>query len=219
MYLFRPLAKRSKTGIAYNRSMDLISAKKTLNELYSGIDGFQISKDAIQKSPTFYAGMIYDEMTDDSFYEILSKVNLPEGKVFIDLGSGVGKKVFLASLCFGFSPSIGLELVPDLYTASQKVLSRYRQNPVKSGELNFIHTDYNDYDLSSGDVLFLSLTKAAMVIELTENLLHKLKCLKPGTIVITTGLPIVSPFYDLRDRQLCQFQTDEGEVFINLRID
>jgi hypothetical protein len=205
--------------------MDFKIANKIVSDVYSGIDGFKISDEAIKKSAYFYTGMIYDEVTNESFYQIIKNIKNPEQKVFIDLGSGVGKKVFLASLCFSFKKSIGIELLQDVYNASENAKEIYLDKIKSSSAINipendfeFINADFNKCDLSIGNVFYISMSKAAMEIELTGMLLHKLECLENGTEVITTGIPINSPFFKITGQDICQFSASEGNVFFHKRI-
>src|SRR4029079_11898688 len=46
-------------------------------------------------------------------FQLLEMASLTEGDVFVDLGSGLGRAVFAASL-MGARRSIGIEVVPDL---------------------------------------------------------------------------------------------------------
>lgn len=205
--------------------MDFISANKILTEIFSEIDGFKISEEAIKKSSFYYIGMLYDEVTSESFFKIISILENTEGKTFIDLGSGVGKKVFLSAFCSGFSKCYGFEILTDVHSASIKALNNYNnakskiEMKIQKKHIEFFNNDFNEANLSAGDVFYLSMSKGAMEIELTGRLIHKLECCKTGTIVITTGLPIISPFYILQKHGKCMFTTGEGNVFYHERID
>lgn len=200
--------------------MDAKSVKRVIDDLYQGIDGFKISSDAQKKLSYYYIGMIYDEVKTESFCRILDRIKPTKGKTFYDLGSGIGKKVFIASLYGEFSKSIGIENISGIYHTSKGILESYSKSKFQqSSSIQFIHADINEYDFTDGDVFYLSLASAAIEIELTGRLGHKLNLLKKGVEFITTGFPFISSYYSLLGYDTCDFSKEESIVFFHKKIE
>jgi hypothetical protein len=189
---------------------------KNITRLYKDIDAFALSNKAIQASEVYYNGYIYDEMTNESFYDILKEAGAIDEKIFYDLGSGVGKKVFISSLGFHTKKSIGIEILPLLHQNATNILQKSNISPDAIG---FIQKDFTTYDFSDADVVFLSLTMVAMEIELTGTVSKKLDQLKVGSTLITTGFPTPSNKYELIESVPCEFiVSPPGFAFIQKKI-
>lgn len=78
--------------------------------------------------------------------KLFKKIDLGKYKNFIDLGSGDGRVVFVASL---FTKAYGIEGDKDLYDHSIKMKEKLGR------DVEFLNKDYNEIDLSEYDVLFL----------------------------------------------------------------
>lgn len=196
--------------------------QRTVELLYKDIDGFSISQEALAHYPYFYTGFSYDEMSDESFYRILQKACPGSQDVFVDLGSGIGKKVFIAALGFTFSKAKGVEILPEVYKKSEQILAYYQKEFADYSSISpeFLNTDFHDYDYSEGSIFFLSLTRYAMDIELTGRLGGILSQLKKGTKLITTAMPFPSGAYEIIECQPCTFlQSSDGEVFLSQKIE
>lgn len=205
--------------IIYNQFVNIASVSQIIQHLYHEIDGTRISSANQKKLSYYYVGMEYDEVKTDSFCHILDKINPTGGKIFYDLGSGLGKKAISASLYGNFAKSVGIENMDDLYSISQTVLNRYYEIKIPNNSNIWFHQkDFNKYNFSDGDVIFLSLALAAMEIELKGELLHKLNQLKKGADVITTGIPFVSPYFSLMGWDSCDFLAGKGKVFFHRKI-
>ena len=173
-----------------------MQAAEIIKTIYQDIDGFAISANAMETSPFYYIGMIYDEVSLPSFLEVLVSVNPQKGDIFYDLGCGVGEKVIAAAHTFPFIKSVGIELVQDLFTAARAAQVNYNNLvPVQSSTIEFLHKDFNQHNFSDGDIFFLSLTQKAMEIELYGRLKNKLEKLKKGARLITTDIPFLSPYF------------------------
>ncbi len=69
--------------------------------------------------------LTYGEAQLDSFVKVLQRLDLHAGQRFLDLGSGAGTLVILASL-FGCE-SVGVEVVKHLYETSMALLDRWEE--------------------------------------------------------------------------------------------
>lgn len=105
---------------------------------------------------------------------------------FIDLGSGDGRVVFLASL-FGVTAT-GIEYDLALYALSVNAMKKL-SNIIDAKKIHFIHGDFFKHNFSSYDVLYL--------FEGTDDkpgLKNKLsKEMKPGSILILNGSEEIAP--------------------------
>ncbi|MFC1728039.1 class I SAM-dependent methyltransferase [Nanoarchaeota archaeon] len=82
----------------------------------------------------------------DEVYEFFKKINLGKYKHFLDLGSGDGRVVLIASL---FTKATGIELDKELFEKSIELNKKLGLN----GE--FIHDDFMGVDLSGYDFLYI----------------------------------------------------------------
>ena len=83
-----------------------------------GVDGYQISKqerDKMRESGIFKESLTYGEINIRAFYSILCKANMKENTLFVDMGCGTGKAVFLAALCFPVIKSLGIEILEVIF--------------------------------------------------------------------------------------------------------
>jgi len=122
--------------------------------------------------------------------DVVKHLNLTPEQIsnmkFLDVGCGVGQKIFLAN-CFGFRAR-GLELRKELISAGQNLFSdlrvEIRHDGYYSPEPFFIHGDaltydgYNDFDIL---YFYCPLMAENLEIKLEEKLA---KDAKPGAIVL-----------------------------------
>lgn len=109
---------------------------------------------------------IWGAAITDHIYEFFTKINLEKYKTFIDLGSGDGKVVLIASL-FGVKAA-GIEFDKDLIEISIKI----RDELGLSGD--FIQGDFLKQDLSKYDIIFINPDKG-FAYKLENKLLKEMK--------------------------------------------
>ncbi|MBW2997380.1 hypothetical protein KY349_03515 [Candidatus Woesearchaeota archaeon] len=106
-------------------------------------------------------------------YELFRKIGLGKFKSFVDLGSGDGIVVAVASL---FTKAAGIEVDAELHAAAEEIRQKL---DIGCG---FKNADYLDEDLSQYDIIFIN----------PDNYFYKLeKNLKEnfrGTIIITDNI-------------------------------
>src|SRR5437868_5484892 len=105
--------------------MDLKEVEKIYDTLYHDVNGYTISSIGRKKLSYYDKSLTYGEVTPSAFYDIINQIFPDKNDVFYDLGAGTGKAVILASLLFGFKKSAGVEIIDDLWKASQTILARY----------------------------------------------------------------------------------------------
>lgn len=192
--------------------MDLHDLKIRFHELYADINGYTLSIKAQSKLQYYYNAHIYGEIDFDNFYKIISKVKPKENEVFYDLGSGTGKAVILAGLCFPFIKCIGIEKLDELYSCSNEIAKKMN-NP----NIEFVLGDFNNYNFSDGDVIYLNSYYFDYEM-LDNNFLHNISSLKKGTRLIFVHTPLLSPLLEIIDEGYYLFSWGKAKVYISLKI-
>ena len=89
----------------------------------------------------------YGASPADAVFNFFRKIGLEKKKNFIDLGSGDGKVVLIASL---FTKAAGIEIDEELVKDAEKIRKRLGM------KADFIKGDYLDHDISKHDIIFLN---------------------------------------------------------------
>lgn len=203
----------------YTYFMDVPQAKKIFDKLYSDVDGYKMSIKARKKLGYFYKAHTYGEVTFDDFYKMLLETKPKQGEIFYDLGSGNGKAVFIAALCFDFSKTVGIEILDELYESSMDVLSEYKMmTPTPNERIDFIKADFNKVDFSDSDVIYIN-SYYFYYEFITPQFLKQLNQLKKGTRIITLVTPIPDlPFFNTTQKGRFQFSWGPEHIFIHEKI-
>ena len=90
----------------------------------------------------FWGKVIIEEI-----HELFKQINLEKYNHFLDLGSGDGSVVLLASL---FTKASGIEIDDDLLKAGVNIRNKLKLNA------DFVHGDYNLHDIHQYDVIFVN---------------------------------------------------------------
>jgi len=85
------------------------------------------------------------------YYKLFEEANLSKYDSFIDLGSGDGKVVFIASL---FTNATGIEYDKKLFKRSLEIKKELK------AECNFINNNFLECDLTSYDIAFINPDKS-----------------------------------------------------------
>lgn len=123
-----------------------LSIQQTYRQLYREL--FQEGKFPFRETQDGYWGA---SVTDEVF-ELFQKINLGHYQTFLDLGSGDGKVVLLASL-FGVKAT-GIETDPELFQTSLKIKTKLSHVP-KINKTTFLNQNYFNHDFSQYDVLYI----------------------------------------------------------------
>lgn len=182
--------------------MDFDLAKSVFQSLYSGIDGYTISSRARKQISYATKAHTYGEVTPEGFSKMLTDVSYKPGGIFYDLGSGTGKGVVLASMFGNFSKMKGIEILKELYDTSQSILKMHEEivRPIlpekkKNQSLNFVNTDFLEFDFSDADFVFSHST--CFYDELMVALERRCITLKKGTKVLLVTKSFQSPYFKL----------------------
>jgi hypothetical protein len=90
---------------------------------------------------------IWGVSISENVFELFKKINLQKYNNFLDLGSGDGKVVLIASL---FTKSTGIEFDEELYKKSCEIKDKLKLNA------EFIQGDFLEQDLSKYDIIFIN---------------------------------------------------------------
>jgi len=107
----------------------------------------------------FWGNSVHDEV-----FELFNKIKLEKYKSFIDLGSGDGRVVLIASL---FTNAKGIEVDKELIEKSRQF------NKELKLDAEFIHNDFYEYDIKDYDVVY-SFPDTSINSGLQEKLMKEL---------------------------------------------
>lgn len=100
----------------------------------------------------------------DDLYSLFKRINLSQYKNFIDLGSGDGKAVLVASL---FTNASGIEIDKELHEKAVEICKKLKL------KAKLMHGDYHDVNLKKYDMIFYYPDSANHKLEL--KLMNELK--------------------------------------------
>lgn len=176
---------------------------KLFEEIYSTIDGFTTSKNTRESLKIASdESLTYGEVAFMSFREIIELAKPRQNDIFFDLGSGTGKAVIIAAMCFDFSACKGIELLEPIYKLSCQALNSLHEKVDKQKnnilraikhlpEIKFYNQNFIKADLSSANIIFINAT--CYPIDFWNDLINKFNKLNKGTRIIITSKKIDSP--------------------------
>lgn len=160
------------------------------NKIFNGLNGYGVSLlEKQQKINDFYIkDLIYGETPIELLYALFQldfiKDYMNNGKVFCDIGSGIGNTVIGSYLIGNFTKCIGIELLDSLYNISNLAKEKLLLIDNKAKNIvNFIHDNALNVDFSDSDiVLFCCPNKNENLrYEIEEKFLN----LKSGSLIIS----------------------------------
>ena len=106
------------------------------------------------ESPNRVHGANYGATPPDIFWQALTRLDVNHRDfIFVDLGSGKGRAVLLASE-FPFKEIIGVEFSPELNSIAQENVRRYKSKSQKCSCIKLLCTDFIDFHIPEEPVLF-----------------------------------------------------------------
>jgi precorrin-6B methylase 2 len=131
-----------------------------------------VSNDLKEENHEYWAGILYDLRR---FIENVSLLKTRENKVFMDVGSGNGEKLY-AALCLGFQKAIGIEYSTDLMQISEESLKDFVQNK----EIELIHGDALEVSkdvYAEADFIYLysPIKDNQVMAQLTHHIMQSMK--------------------------------------------
>jgi hypothetical protein len=105
-------------------------------------------------------------------FEFFKIINLDKYKNFIDLGSGDGKVIAIASL---FTNATGIESDKELYKESTKLIEDLsNKKAIKKERITLINKNFMLHDISKYDIVFMNPDKI-FTLQFEQKLLKELK--------------------------------------------
>ena len=86
--------------------------------------------------------------------KLFKELNIPQGKIFLDLGCGKGRVLLIASE-FGFKELRGVEFASELCKTAVTNCSLYKDKTGSNAEFHIIESDVVDYEFYDEDVFFM----------------------------------------------------------------
>ncbi len=173
------------------------------DHLFTDVQGYSLSSTGRSKIGRDSDPILtYGEVTPEGVEYMMQVTNPQAGEVFYDLGSGTGKAVILSAAHSPFARCTGIDIVEDLAQSATASAERYH-NEIKphlgadkqNQEVNFVHGDMFEQDLSDGDVFFTHCT--CFDDAMMDRISKKLEACKPGTRVVTVTKGLTSPEFEL----------------------
>lgn len=145
------------------------------SQIKESYDRFYTELLASGKLPLRDTGIgFWENSVSDDIWHLFNKIDLKRYKNFLDLGSGDGKVVLIASL---FTNAHGIEADPELHKKAEEMKKRHNVRRAK-----FFHGNYMDHDLSKYDIIFLNPDKRLTELE------PKLKSELKGKLIVYNHL-------------------------------
>lgn len=160
--------------------------------VFADVDGGGISQKDRAAMPKKSSALTYGEVEFIPFLQVLGAAKPQEGDVFYDLGSGTGKALLEAALCFPFSKCVGIELLGGLVATSQAVLERARSGDhadateatrAAANRVEIRPGSFLELDFSDADVVYTS--SICFEDELMVGMSRCARTMKPGSRFIT----------------------------------
>jgi len=131
-----------------------------------------------QPNPDYWGGILYHMPL---FVEVIQRVKPNHSRVFMDIGSGNGEKLF-ASLCLGFEQAIGIEYNPDLVKMSQQNFPLlHKQQSVKTYQGDALTIDATLFCQADLIYLYSPIKNAQKMTQLLEKVIRHMK---DGAIIL-----------------------------------
>lgn len=196
--------------IFFFRKKQLITVEKTLNEKYFHTNQFWISlQEGLKIEPNKLYRLTYGETSWFAIDSILKRLKLNPEDIFYDLGCGVGRNIFFANIVYGATAK-GIDLIPSFVNIGNQVIHEHTLNNIE-----FIENDVFKQDLTEATVAYV--TANCYDKECMEMLIERIKDLKPGTRLVSTGKPIPDPSLELFDSKVLFFSWGIGRAYFYLK--
>ena len=106
------------------------------------------------RGPSAPHAVHYEATRPREFHKLMSRLGLPSGGVFVDIGSGKGRVLLMASN-YGFRRVLGIEFSPALCEVARSNILAYRQRrrPL-SAPMEVITSDACEYQFSDDETVF-----------------------------------------------------------------
>lgn len=194
--------KRNKIQ-RWKKSLQLPAHAQVFQQIYREVDGFSLSRLARKKQDSI--DYTYGEIEFLPFIALLSMIKPDHDTVFYDLGSGIGKAVIACAMVFPVRKSVGIEILPELYSSACEQIQKLAANPNYTKQvkkIQFIKGDILDADLSEATLIFINAT--TFFGTTWETICTRLNNLPHLKTVITTSKELPNSNFTLVNRTKLQ---------------
>ncbi len=133
---------------------------------------------------------------------------------FYDLGSGIGKALVAASLLGNFEKIVGVEILDDVFAASQDVITSYKNNVRENvcKNIEIIHGDIRNVAIDKADLVYVASTcfDESFMLHLSK----KAETMKKGAQFITLTRPLKSDALKLINKESMPMSWGSTTIFI-----
>ena len=121
-------------------------------------------------------GVRYTPTPARDFKKLMNTLHFPGDSVFVDLGSGKGKTLMMASE-FGFKRVVGVEFSPELCEKARRNWSIYRKGVETGPNFEIVNSDVVDYEIKDDENVFFMFNPfdAVVMSKVIQNLDASLK--------------------------------------------
>jgi len=105
------------------------------------------------KSDNKCRGEPYQPTRVRQFRKLMNALDFPSDSVFVDLGSGKGRALLLASQ-YGFKRVVGVEFSPELCQIARRNWSAYRKKSGIDVDVQIVEADVVDYEIEDDENVF-----------------------------------------------------------------
>lgn len=152
--------------------------------------------------------LTYGEAIWSSIDKIMRIINPEPGKVFYDLGCGVGRVCFFANIKYGLK-SYGIDLLPTFINNADKIVKKLNLK-----NISFLRNNWLEIDFSDADIIYVAGT--CLSDETLDSLTEKIVKLKSGTYVISVSNLLNSDKLLLIKEMYLPFSWGKAEVYLML---
>ncbi len=200
----------------WRKALALDTHEPVYRQLYSGVDGFALSREARRQHDAI--DYVYGEIDFTSFIALLSLANPGENTVFYDLGSGTGKAVLACAIVFKVKKSCGIELFTLLHDTAckqQETLSLIPDYKIMASKVKFINDDFLHADYRDATLIFINATGyfGQTWLEISQRLEQYVNCVT----VITTSKALKSNAFTVIKITTVQMSWGMVRAFIQQR--
>jgi len=189
--------KNRYTYYQWQKAFQIKKHLQNIENIFHDVNGFELSY--LEKKDHPNLSLTYGEIHLESFLALLSLAKPRPEHVFYDLGSGVGKTVFAASMVYGFQKAYGIETLKNLNSIARNKQKKHATDL----NMEFIQQDVQQVDWHDAHILFINV--ASFVSDTWEALSKKL-CEKPAPIIITCSKPLNNQKFSIHETMvLCSW--------------
>lgn len=136
-----------------------------------------------------HLGVEYTPTRVRAFKKLMERLNLPDGRVFVDFGCGKGR-VLCAAAAYPFRRIVGVEFAPELSDICRSNIAAYRKRFGTRAEIWVIEGDAAEYRFAGDeDVIFLfNPFRPAVMAALLANI-HESIRMRSRTILLIVSNP------------------------------